>query len=122
MSTVPLETVEVETGARPTASVVWLHGVGADGHQFKPLVGQLMRPASPPLRFIFPHAPMRRITLCNGEQMRGWYDLRNVNRQAEQDRETMGCPLPRRPDGGKGRAGTRAAPASRYTARPPRPR
>ena len=89
MSTVPLETVEVETGARPTASVVWLHGVGADGHQFKPLVGQLMRPASPPLRFIFPHAPMRRITLCNGEQMRGWYDLRNVNRQAEQDEEAI---------------------------------
>lgn len=80
-----LETVEVETGAQPTASIVWLHGVGADGHQFEPLIGPLTRAASAPLRFVLPHAPVRRITLCNGEQMRGWYDLRNPDRQIGQD-------------------------------------
>ena len=84
-----LETVEVETGARPTASVIWLHGVGADGHQFEPLVGQLTRAASPPLRFVLPHAPIRRITLCNHQPMRGWYDLRNVDRQIGQDEEAI---------------------------------
>lgn len=89
MSEPLLETIEVETGARPTASIVWLHGVGADGHQFEPLVGQLTRAASPPLRFVFPHAPIRSITLCNGVPMRGWYDLRNIDRQIGQDEEAI---------------------------------
>lgn len=89
MSEPPLETVEVETGTRPTGSIIWLHGVGADGHHFEPLAGQLTGPSSPPLRFVFPHAPWRRITLCNGERMRGWYDLRNVDRQLEQDEQAI---------------------------------
>lgn len=89
MSEPALETVELETGARPTASIVWLHGVGADGHQFEPLAQQLARPSGPALRFVFPHAPWRRITLCNGERMRGWYDLRNVDRQLQQDEEAI---------------------------------
>lgn len=89
MSEPALETVELETGARPTASIVWLHGVGADGHQFEPLAGQLTRPSGPALRFVFPHAPWRRITLCNGERMRGWYDLRNTDRQLQQDEEAI---------------------------------
>lgn len=84
LSEPPLEYVEVETGPRPTASVVWLHGVGADGHHFLPIVGQLSQAATP-LRFVFPHAPMRSIALCNGERMRGWYDLRNIDRQKDQD-------------------------------------
>lgn len=84
-----LETVEVETGPSPTGAVVWLHGVGADGHHFAPLVPQLARAGTAPLRFVFPHAPYRRITLCNGERMRGWYDLRNVDRQLEQDEEAI---------------------------------
>lgn len=84
-----LETVEVETGTQPAAAVIWLHGVGADGHQFEPLVGQLTSAASPSLRFVFPHAPLRRITLCNGERMRGWYDLRNTDRQIGQDEEAI---------------------------------
>ena len=85
MSATALETVEVETGAHPTAAVIWLHGVGADGNLFTPLASQLTGPASPPLRFVFPHAPLRTITLCNGERMRGWYDLRNTDRQLQQD-------------------------------------
>ena len=89
MSEPALETVEVVTGPRPTASVVWLHGVGADGHQFEPLAEQLTGPSSPPLRFVFPHAPWRRITLCNGERMRGWYDLRNTDRQLQQDEQAI---------------------------------
>ncbi|MBW4050936.1 MAG: carboxylesterase [Proteobacteria bacterium] len=89
MSEPQLETVEVETGARPTACIVWLHGVGADGHQFEPLASQLACPSSPALRFVIPHAPWRRITLCNGERMRGWYDLRNVDRQLQQDEEAI---------------------------------
>ncbi|HET9107440.1 MAG TPA: dienelactone hydrolase family protein [Steroidobacteraceae bacterium] len=89
MSERTLETVELETGARPTASIVWLHGVGADGHQFEPLAGQLTRPSGPALRLVLPHAPWRRITLCNGERMRGWYDLRNVDRQLQQDEEAI---------------------------------
>ncbi len=84
-----LETVEVETGAHPTAAVLWLHGVGADGHHFAPLVPQLTRAGAPPLRFVFPHAPYRAITLCNGERMRGWYDLRNVDRQQQQDEDSI---------------------------------
>jgi phospholipase/carboxylesterase len=85
LSEPPLETVEVETAARPAASIIWLHGVGGDGHQFEPVIGQLTGPSSPPLRFVLPHAPVRPITLCNGERMRGWYDLRNIDRQQQQD-------------------------------------
>jgi phospholipase/carboxylesterase len=84
-----LEAVEIETGPFPTGAIVWLHGVGADGHHFAPLVPQLARTVAAPLRFVFPHAPYRRITLCNGERMRGWYDLRNVDRQLEQDDEAI---------------------------------
>jgi len=84
-----LETVEVETGARPTGSVIWLHGVGADGHHFTPLASELTAPTGAALRFVFPHAPVRTITLCNGERMRGWYDLRNVDRQQQQDEEAI---------------------------------
>jgi phospholipase/carboxylesterase len=84
-----LETVEVETGTHPTAAVLWLHGVGADGHHFAPLVPQLTRTGAPPLRFIFPHAPYRAIALCNGERMRGWYDLRHPDRQQQQDEDSI---------------------------------
>lgn len=88
-SELSLEAVEVETGPRPSASMIWLHGVGADGHHFEPLASQLTGPSTPSMRFIFPHAPVRRITLCNGESMRAWYDLRNVDRQLQQDEEAI---------------------------------
>jgi len=65
--------IEVETGANPVASVIWLHGLGADGHDFEPIVPELRLPK--PVRFVFPHAPIRPVTLNNGMRMRAWYDI-----------------------------------------------
>jgi len=70
-----LETVEQETGAAPAWSVLWLHGLGADGHDFAPIVPELVRPDWPALRFVFPHAPVRAVTINNGVRMRAWYDI-----------------------------------------------
>ena len=71
-----LECVEVETGPAPSASVVWLHGLGADGHDFEPVVPELRLPDALPVRFVFPHAPMRPVTVNMGMVMRAWYDIR----------------------------------------------
>jgi phospholipase/carboxylesterase len=71
----PLETVEIETGDAPRAAVVWMHGLGADGHDFEPVVPALGLPKSLPVRFVFPHAPMRPVTINNGWVMRAWYDV-----------------------------------------------
>jgi len=71
----PLETIEVETGASPAAAVLWLHGLGADGHDFEPVVPELRLPAALAIRFIFPHAPIRPVTLNQGMRMRAWYDI-----------------------------------------------
>ncbi|MBB5875379.1 alpha/beta hydrolase [Xanthomonas sp. 3498] len=70
-----LETVEHETGAAPRWTVLWLHGLGADGNDFAPLVPELVRPHWPALRFVFPHAPVRAVTINNGVRMRAWYDI-----------------------------------------------
>jgi len=70
-----LETVEQDTGPFPQWSVLWLHGLGADGHDFAPLVPELVRPGWPALRFVFPHAPVRAVTINNGVRMRAWYDI-----------------------------------------------
>ncbi|MDQ1091898.1 phospholipase/carboxylesterase [Xanthomonas sacchari] len=70
-----LETVEHETGVAPRWTVLWLHGLGADGHDFAPLVPELVRPHWPALRFVFPHAPVRAVTVNNGVRMRAWYDI-----------------------------------------------
>ena len=59
----------------PSASVIWLHGLGADGHDFVPIVEELRLPASTPVRFVFPHAAMRPVTINNGFVMRAWYDI-----------------------------------------------
>ncbi|HZF27440.1 MAG TPA: alpha/beta hydrolase fold domain-containing protein [Steroidobacteraceae bacterium] len=80
-----LETVEVETGRNPTASVIWLHGLGADGHDFEPVVPELVRPGERALRFVFPHAPVRPVTLNNGYAMRAWYDILGIDRKSTQD-------------------------------------
>lgn len=69
------ETIEIETGARPEAAVIWLHGLGADGHDFEPVVPQLGLPEAPGVRFIFPHAPVRPVTINDGMRMRAWYDI-----------------------------------------------
>lgn len=70
-----LDAVELETGNAPTWSVLWLHGLGADGHDFAPIVPELVRPGWPALRFVFPHAPVRPVTINNGMRMRAWYDI-----------------------------------------------
>jgi phospholipase/carboxylesterase len=70
-----LPTVEHATGPAPRFTVLWLHGLGADGNDFAPLVPQLVRPEWPALRFVFPHAPLRPITVNNGLPMRAWYDV-----------------------------------------------
>ncbi len=70
-----MPTVVIETGPQPVASVIWLHGLGADGHDFGSIVPELRLPADLPLRFIFPHAPYRPVTWNNGYVMRAWYDI-----------------------------------------------
>lgn len=85
--TTTLETVELETGRNPSASVIWLHGLGADGHDFEPIVPELVGRDARPLRFVFPHAPVRPITLNNGYPMRAWYDIAGIDRQSRQDEE-----------------------------------
>jgi phospholipase/carboxylesterase len=85
MSLPPLATVEVETGPHPSAAVIWLHGLGADGHDFEPAVPALVLPGTRALRFVFPHAPVRAVTLNAGARMRAWYDVRGFERHAAQD-------------------------------------
>ncbi|BAV33379.1 carboxylesterase [Sulfuricaulis limicola] len=77
--------VEVETGANPAASIIWLHGLGADGHDFEPIIPELRLPATPALRFVFPHAPYRPVTINNGYVMRAWYDIAMSERGLEQN-------------------------------------
>jgi phospholipase/carboxylesterase len=79
------EAVEIETGLAPASSVIWLHGLGADGHDFEPIVPELVLPGERPLRFIFPHAPMRPVTLNGGYAMRAWYDIAALDRRAPED-------------------------------------
>jgi phospholipase/carboxylesterase len=71
-----LPAVEVETGPNPTATVIWLHGLGDDGHGWSEVVPALSIPASTPVRFLFPHAPVIPVTINNGYPMRAWYDIR----------------------------------------------
>ncbi|HZO40903.1 MAG TPA: dienelactone hydrolase family protein [Methylomirabilota bacterium] len=72
-----LEAIEIETAASPTCSIIWMHGLGADGHDFVDIVPQLGLPARPGIRFVFPHAPMRPVTINAGYVMRAWYDIRD---------------------------------------------
>ena len=80
-----LETVTVETGPNPTFSIIWMHGLGADGHDFEPLVPELLERGMPSLRFVFPHAPVRPVTINNGYQMRAWYDIIGIDRRSAED-------------------------------------
>lgn len=82
-----LETVEHETAPDPRWAVLWLHGLGADGHDFAPIVPELVRRDWPAIRFVFPHAPQRAVTINGGMRMRAWYDIRDsdlANRADEQ--------------------------------------
>jgi phospholipase/carboxylesterase len=79
------DAVEIETGPHPVAAVIWLHGLGADGHDFEPIVPELVRPGERPLRFIFPHARVRPVTLNGGYAMRAWYDIAALDRRTAED-------------------------------------
>jgi phospholipase/carboxylesterase len=80
-----LETVTVETGPNPTFSIIWMHGLGADGHDFEPLVPELQADGMPTLRFVFPHAPVRPVTINNGYEMRAWYDIIGIDNRSAED-------------------------------------
>jgi phospholipase/carboxylesterase len=82
---VPLQTVELETAPNPRHAIIWLHGLGADGNDFKPIVPELVDRAWPPLRFVFPHAPVRAVTINGGMRMRAWYDILAPQIAAQQD-------------------------------------
>jgi phospholipase/carboxylesterase len=81
--------VEVEIGAAPTAAVIWLHGLGADGHDFEPIVPQLELPRGLSVRCVFPHAPYRAVTINRGYVMRAWYDLALTERGLWQNEEHL---------------------------------
>lgn len=82
---VVLETVERETAPEPAASVIWLHGLGADGYDFDPIVPALRLPGGPEVRYVFPHAPIRPVTINGGVEMRAWYDIFAIQRGARED-------------------------------------
>ena len=81
-----LQTIEIETRPKPSHSVIWLHGLGADGNDFVPIVQQL---SLPPLgiRFVFPHAPMRPVTINGGFVMRAWYDIAQQDLVRKEDEQ-----------------------------------
>lgn len=70
-----LDAIEIETGRNPAATVIWMHGLGADGNDFVPIVNELDLTGALAVRFVFPHAPMRPVTINNGYVMRAWYDV-----------------------------------------------
>lgn len=74
-----LPAVEIETAPNPTASVIWLHGLGDDGHGWSQVVPGLRMAATPAVRFIFPHAPKMPVAINNGHVMPAWYDIREAN-------------------------------------------
>ncbi len=80
-----LPAIEVETGPNPTAAVIWLHGLGDDGHGWSEVVPALALPAALPVRFLFPHAPTMPVTINNGFVMRAWYDIRDADLHARAD-------------------------------------
>lgn len=85
-----LETVEVGPKGAVQGSVIWLHGLGADGHDFEPIVPELQLDGTLNLRYVFPHAPIREVTINNGIAMRAWYDILSFDRDGPQDDEGIG--------------------------------
>ena len=80
-----LEVIEAETGEHPTATILILHGLGADGNDFVPIAEELQLDEVGPVRFIFPHAPVMPVTINNGYRMRAWYDIVGFDADAPQD-------------------------------------
>lgn len=89
MTTSPelLDCVEIQTGPAPTRSVIWLHGLGADGNDFAPIVPELVLDGLPDVRFVFPHALVQPVTINNGMPMRSWYDIRAADLVRREDED-----------------------------------
>ncbi len=80
-----LSTIQIETQNDPDCAVIWLHGLGANGHDFEPIVAELNLPASVKARFIFPHAPVQSVSLNNGMQMPAWFDIYGLEKDSKED-------------------------------------
>lgn len=94
-----LPAIELETAPNPTLSIIWMHGLGADGNDFVSIVPELRLPAAPGVRFIFPHAPMMPVTCNNGYVMRAWYDIElldDASRRADEAGILASCDAVRR--------------------------
>ncbi len=78
-----LDSIEVNPSRDPAAVIIWLHGLGADGHDFEAIVPQLHLPESLPVRYVFPHAPARAVTINGGAVMRAWFDIYDVDLTAD---------------------------------------
>ncbi len=86
MTTLPLlETVEIATGDHPAAAIIWMHGLGADGNDFVPIVRELDLSGLPALRFVFPHADTMPVTINGGYVMRAWYDILGMDLVRRED-------------------------------------
>ncbi len=81
--------VVLEPAGTATAAVIWMHGLGADGHDFVPLVPELRLPPTAAVRFVFPHAPVRPVTINNGYPMRAWYDIKQLTLSGREDEATI---------------------------------
>ena len=84
-----LQYIEIETGENPTAAVIWLHGLGASGHDFEPVVPELGLPETTAVRFIFPHAPNLPVTINGGMSMPAWYDIKAMDIDRVVDTEQL---------------------------------
>ena len=89
MTSATLETIQLDTGPNPTASVIWLHGLGASGDDFVPIVQELDLTGLPAIRFIFPHAPTMPVTVNNGYVMRAWYDIVGADLSRREDEKGL---------------------------------
>lgn len=85
MTTTLLETIQIESAPNPTVSVIWMHGLGADGADFVPIVQELDLSGCPGIRFIFPHAPTMPVTINGGYVMRAWYDILGTDLSKRED-------------------------------------
>ena len=80
-----LENIEIDTAPNPTVAVIWMHGLGADGNDFVPMVRELDLAGLPPIRFVFPHADQIPVTVNGGYVMRAWYDITNADLMRRED-------------------------------------
>jgi phospholipase/carboxylesterase len=90
----PLETIETETAPNPQASIIVLHGLGADGHDFVPIAQELRLQPAGAVRFVFPHAPMRPVTINGGAVMRAWYDIIGNDMDSREDETSLRATMP----------------------------